>query len=143
MKIYHSIILFSVVLFLFSCGHNRSEDDGHNHGTETHSEDDEHNHGAETHSEDGEHEEGSIHLTKEQIKAMDIQFGNFSAVNINDFINATGTLGLPPNALTSVSSKANGFIKNSNKYVEGSYVKKGVVMAYLENLEFILLTMQG
>jgi len=137
------------MLLIFSCGNEHTEEDGHNHGNETtqHSEDDGHNHGNETdqHSEDDghghggkeEHVEGEIHLTKEQIKTMNIQFGDFSKIKINDYISATGTLGLPPNALNSVSAKASGFIKNSKKYVEGSYVKKGVIMAYLENPEFI------
>lgn len=142
-----SISSVAVMLLLFSCAGEHKEGDGHNHGDETaqHAEDDGHGHGAEeeTHAEDDghghgeEHEEGEIHLTKEQIKTMNIQFGDFSEIKINDYISATGTLGLPPNALTSVSAKSNGFIKNSNKYVEGSYVKKGVVMAYLENPEFI------
>ncbi len=137
------------MLLIFSCGNEHTEGDGHNHVNETtqHSEDDGHNHGNETdqHSEDDghghggeeEHVEGEIHLTKEQIKTMNIQFGDFSKIKINDYISATGTLGLPPNALNSVSAKASGFIKNSKKYVEGSYVKKGVIMAYLENPEFI------
>ena len=142
-----SILSVGVMLLFFSCGHEHTEGDGHNHGAETaqHTEEDGHNHGAveETHGEeDGhghgeEHEEGEIHLTKEQIKTMSIQFGDFSQIKINDYVIATGTLGLPPNALTSVSAKASGFIKSSNKYVEGSYVKKGVIMAYLENPEFI------
>lgn len=143
------LIICSVaaMLLLFSCGHEHTEGDGHDHGNETaeHSEEDGHNHGAakEEHSEDDghghgeEHEEGEIHLTKEQIKTMNIKFGDFSKIKINDYVSATGTLGLPPNALTSVSAKASGFIKNSNKYVEGSYVKKGIIMAYLENPEFI------
>jgi len=143
------IISVAVLLFIFSCGHEHTEGDGHNHGNETsqHSEDDGHNHGNETdqHSEDDghghggeeEHVEGEIHLTKEQIKTMNIQFGDFSQIKINDYVSTTGTLGLPPNALNSVSAKASGFIKNSKKYVEGSYVKKGVIMAYLENPEFI------
>ena len=136
-----------MLLLFFSCSHEHTEGDSHKHGNETtqHSEDDGHNHGAEkdSHSEeDGhghgeEHEEGEIHLTKAQIETMNIQFGDFSKIKINDYINATGTLGLPPNALNSVSAKASGFIKNSKKYVEGSYVKKGVIMAYLENPEFI------
>ena len=142
-----SIISVAIVLLLFSCGHEHTEGDDHNHGNETtqNSEDDGHNHGSEAnaHSEDDghghgeEHVEGEIHLTKEQIKTMNIQFGDFSKIKINDFVSTTGTLGLPPNALNSVSAKASGFIKNSNKYVEGSYVKKGVIMAYLENPEFI------
>lgn len=112
-------ILSLAALLLFSCGHEHAEDDGHGHGGEE------------------EHVEGEIHLTPEQIKTMNIQFGGVSQIKINDFVSATGTLGLPPNALTSVSAKANGFIKDSKKYVEGMYVKKGVVMAYLENPEFI------
>jgi cobalt-zinc-cadmium efflux system membrane fusion protein len=36
-----------------------------------------------------------------------------------------------------VSAKAEGFIKESKKYVEGSYIKKGAVIGYLENPEFI------
>lgn len=121
-----------VMLFVFSCGHEHSEGDGHNHGSETntHSDEDGHGHGE-------EHEEGEIHLTKEQIETMNIQFGDFSEIKINDFVKATGTLGLPPNAYSAVSAKASGFIKNSDKYVEGSYIKKGVIIAYLENPEFI------
>lgn len=142
-----SILSVGVMLLFFSCGHEHTEGDGHNHGAETaqHTEEDGHNHGVkeEAHAEDDghghgeEHVEGEIHLTKEQIKTMSIQFGDFSQIKINDYVIATGTLGLPPNALTSVSAKASGFIKSSNKYVEGSYVKKGVIMAYLENPEFI------
>ncbi len=129
-----SMLSVAVVLLLFSCGHEHTEGDGHNHGGETsgHAKDDGHGHG----QEEG-HEEGEIHLTQAQIKTMNIQFGGFSQIKINDFVSATGTLGLPPNALTSVSAKASGFIKESKKYVEGSYVKKGVIMAYLENPEFI------
>ncbi|GJM36026.1 MAG: hypothetical protein DHS20C18_50270 [Saprospiraceae bacterium] len=130
-------LLSIVLLLLFSaCGHSHAEEDGHSHENESaqHAEEDGHGH---EHGEEETHEEGGIHLTKEQIKTMNITFGDFSQIKINDFISATGTLGLPPNAYSSVNAKANGFIKNSNKYVEGSYVKKGVVMAYLENSEFI------
>ena len=117
----------AVMLLVFSCSHQPLEDDGHNHGAN----------GSSNQVQNEKPVEGEIHLTKEQIKTMNIQFGDFSKIKINDYVSATGTLGLPPNALTSVSAKANGFIKNSNKYVEGSYVKKGVIMAYLENPEFI------
>lgn len=132
----HSIIttlFFVITLFLFGCSHSHSEEGGHVHGdgSTLQSEEDSHNSG------DVQHREGEIHLSKEQINTMNITFGDFSQVKINDFVSATGTLGLPPNAYSSVSAKANGFIKDSNIYVEGSYVKKGVIMAYLENPEFI------
>ena len=131
------IIIFSLALIFtfFACGHNHADGDGHDHDhsheTEQHSEDDGHGHG---HS---SHEEGEIHLTKEQIETMNIQFGDFSQIKINDFVKATGTLDLPPNAYASVSAKAEGFIKGSKKFVEGSYIKKGAVIGYLENPEFI------
>jgi len=129
-------ILTLFLIMLFSCGHKHSEGDGHDHGHDhseesaSHSDDDGHNHGAEAHRE-------GLFLTKEQAETIGLEFGELSSIKVNDFVSTTGTLGLPPNALNSVSAKANGFIKNSNKYVEGSYVKKGVIMAYLENPEFI------
>ncbi len=128
------ILFFSLALILtfFACGHSHADGDGHDHdhASEKHSEDDGHGHGE-------EHAEGEIHLTKEQIETMNIQFGDFSQVKINDFIKATGTLDLPPNAYASVSARADGFIKGFKKYVEGSYIKKGAVIGYLENPEFI------
>lgn len=128
------ILIFSVLFLLSfsSCTHHHGEGDGHDHGSHAHDHAD-----AGEHGEGEEHGDGEIHLTQEQIKTMNIRFGDFSPTKINDFVRVTGTLGLPPNALTSVSAPASGFIKNSNKYVEGSYVKKGVVMAYLENPAFI------
>ena len=122
------IIAFSafIVLFLSSCK-QRLPEHGHEHPVNILEED--------THR--AAHKEEGIRLSKEQINTMNITFGQFSQIKINDFVRATGTLGLPPNAMTSVSAKASGFIKNSNKYVEGSYVKKGVIMAQLENPEFI------
>lgn len=105
---------------------------------EEHTHDHAHEGASETSSESmAEHGVEEIHLTQAQIDATSITLGDFSEIKINDFIKASGTLGLPPNAYSSVSAKANGFIKNSNKYVEGSYVEKGVVMAYLENPDFI------
>ncbi|MFK7906028.1 MAG: efflux RND transporter periplasmic adaptor subunit [Chitinophagales bacterium] len=129
-------LFFSIALLLlfFSCGHDHNHE-GHDHGDEKeHSDHDGHAHEGEEH-----HEEGEIHLSKAQIKTMDIQFGDFTEMKINDFVSATGTLGLPPNAYSGVSAKSSGFIQNSKKYVEGSYIKKGVVVAYLENSEFITL----
>lgn len=129
-----SIFSIGILLLIFSCGHENSEGSGQNQEGET----------SQYVKNDGyiqagkeEHNENEIHLSREQIKTMKITFGDFSEIKINDYISATGTLGLPPNALTSISAKSSGFIKNSNKYVEGSYVKKGVIMAYLENPEFI------
>lgn len=127
------IALAAVILILPSCAHDHSDHIGHDHREEvTEDAHAKHDHGG--HGE--EHEEG-IFLTRDQMKTVGVTFGNFSQTKINDYISATGTLGLPPNAYSSLSAKAEGFIKSSNKYVEGSYVKKGERMAYLENPDFI------
>ena len=139
----NSIRSIAIILLLYSCDGEHKEGDSHNHGdiTSQHSAEYGHNHDTQgdtpTGHDEHSHGAGEIHMTNEQIKTMNIQFGDFSEIKINDYIDATGTLGLPPNAVNSISTKSSGFIKNSNKYVEGSYVKKGVVMAYLENPEFI------
>ncbi len=126
-------ILGIALLFNLAACHNHDhEDGGHSHG-----EDDGHGHALVHTAKAEHHEEGKIYLSADQVKTVNVELGDFSAVKINDFVGATGTLGLPPNAYSSVSAKANGFIKNSNKFVEGSYVKKGAVIAYLENPDFI------
>ncbi len=86
------------------------------------------------HGHDHEETKGGLHLTKQQVESIDLQFGDFSKVKISDFVSATGTLGLPPDAYSSVSAKAEGFVtQNSSRYVEGSYIKKGAIIAQLEN----------
>jgi cobalt-zinc-cadmium efflux system membrane fusion protein len=130
-----SILTLFMVIVFSSCGHEHTKGDGHNHGAEetTHSEKDGHDHG----SEEENHEEG-IHLTKKQAETIGLEFGALSSIKVNDFVKATGSLGLPPNAHSSVSAKADGIIKSSRKFVEGNYIKKGAVIAYLENPDFIV-----
>jgi cobalt-zinc-cadmium efflux system membrane fusion protein len=84
-----------------------------------------------------EHAEEGIHLSPEQIEAMGIGFGALDRRKVNDYIGATGTLGLPPNGYTGVNAPAAGYIRNSNKYVEGDYVRRGAMLATLENPDFI------
>ena len=120
-------MLAFVLLTLVSCAHDHSEDDGHNHGAEESTLTENHD----------EHEE-ALHLTKEQMKTIKLKFGAFENIKLNDCIKSTGTLGLPPNALASVSAKANGIIKGNNKFIEGNFIKKGEVIAYLENPDFII-----
>jgi len=132
-------VLLSLILFT-SCGHKHTEGDGHDHGTETgHAHDEGHDHG-DGHSHGGEehHEEG-LHLTKAQAETIGLEFGTMSSIKVNDFVKATGSLGLPPNAYSSVSSKTNGIIKGTKKFVKGDYIKKGSIVAYIENADLIVL----
>ncbi len=79
----------------------------------------------------------SVSLTPDQRQTIGLKVGTFKMLNMDKTIKATGTLGLPPNSFSSVSPKAEGFIRNSNTYVEGSYIKKGATLAYLEHPDFI------
>lgn len=127
------IITILFVVVLSSCGNKHTDGDGHNHGSEetTHSDDDGHNHG-------GEHQEEGLHLSKAQAETIGLELGSLSSIKVNDFVKATGFLGLPPNAYSSVSAKTNGIIRGTKKFVEGNYIKKGAVIAYLENADLIV-----
>lgn len=115
------------------------EGDGHDHDAPATEKMVDDKHGDDEHEDhDGEHEEEEgVHLTKIQMETMDIGFGDFTNLKINDFVSATGTLDLPPNGYADVSARATGFVRNSRNYVEGDYVKKGATLGYLENPEFI------
>ncbi len=116
------------LLFLgmfYTCAPSPQTDEGH---------EDEH---AEAEAGHDVHQEEGVHLSPEQIAAMDIRFGTPSEVKLNDYLSATGTLGLPPNAYVSVSARASGFVRNVANYVEGDFVQRGAVLGYLENPDFI------
>ncbi len=133
-SIFQMISLLAMLSFS-ACSPDHAEGDGHDHGSEesaTHNNDDGHGHG-----EDGEHVEGEIHLTRDQMETVGVGFGELSQIKINDYIRTTGTLDLPPQSNASVSARAAGFVKNSAKLIEGIYVEKGQVVAYIENPEFI------
>jgi cobalt-zinc-cadmium efflux system membrane fusion protein len=129
--------------------HDEHNHEGHNHDEHDHKDHDgneEHDHKGHDHSEhnhevlnhEGENSHAGVHLTAEQINTVGLEFGEFSSVKVNDFIKATGALDVPPNAYASVSAKAEGIITGTKKYVEGDFINKGDVIAYLENPDFIV-----
>lgn len=132
---YILLILLVLLVSIYSCENKHSEGHEHNHGTEETSHSDKA--GQKNGEGDEDHHEG-IFLTKEQAETIGLEFGELSSIKVNDFVKATGTLGLPPNAYSSVSAKANGIIKGAKKFVEGDYIKKGAIIAYLENPDFIV-----
>ena len=129
-------LLFLITLCTCDRAHDHADEDGHAEYSKTVSggRDD---HGHDGDSATGEHSDEGIHLTTEQIDIMDIEFGDFTEMKVNGYLSATGTLGLPPNAHAAVSARAAGFIRNARNYVEGDYVRRGAIIAYLENPEFI------
>ena len=138
--------LISIVLiaFLFSCGEEESHE-GHDHNKKVKEikSDHGHDHGSDAHAHNeptlaNDHDEETLHLTKEQMETIGLEFGDFTSMKVNDFVKSTGTLGIPPNAYSSVTPKAPGIIKGNKKYIEGNYIKKGEVIGYIENQNFIL-----
>ena len=119
-------VTYALLLLLLLCTCGRAPDPDNDHP------DDEPHH--DSHE---EHEDAGIHLTTEQIRNMDIRLGDFTDLKLNDYLGATGVLGLPPNAYVAVSSRAAGFVHDVRNYVEGDYVRKGAVLGYLENVNFI------
>ncbi len=159
------VILMMAISIITSCNTKHTDNDGHDHGAgkehleiEKPQNHDGHNHDEADHDEaghdeadhkGGSHEEGAmsdehddheegLHLTREQIETIGLEFGELSSVKVNDYVNATGTLGLPPNAFSSVSAKSEGIIKGVKKLVEGNFIKKGTLIAYVENPDFIV-----
>jgi len=124
-----TIIKFATLLIIlqaYACSENHS-----------HSSPDNHDHNSNDSTEEHHEHEEEIHLSPEQMETMNITMGELSKIKINDYVKATGTLGLPPNAMNSLTAQSRGFIRNSRKFVPGNYVYKGNIVAYLENPEFI------
>lgn len=144
-NLFFTTLTLLLLTLLSTCdrAHEHQEGDDHDHATPKKEMADDHDHGEDGHGdhddEDGhdDHGDEGIHLTTEQIETMDIKFGDFSELKVNDYLSATATLGLPPNAYAAVSARAAGFIRNARNYVEGDYVERGAIIAYLENPKFI------
>jgi membrane fusion protein, heavy metal efflux system len=81
-------------------------------------------------------EENIIELSADQFKAAGITLGKIGQKQISGTIKVSGVLDVPPQQLVSVSAPLGGFLKDT-KLLEGSRVRKGQVIASIENMEFI------
>lgn len=81
-------------------------------------------------------EESTVTLTGSQSKTVGIVIGKIEQKQISGTIKVNGVLDVPPQQLVSVSAPLGGFLKNT-VLLEGSRVRKGQVIATIENLEFI------
>ena len=76
-------------------------------------------------------------LTKKAIMKNDkIQIGAIQKKAVSNSIQCTGQIEVPPTAIYAVHSKVEGQISLSD-YLPGDYVKKGTVLAKIENPDFI------
>lgn len=120
--------LFVLILTIISCGN----------GTSKHSDEDDHKN---EQVEAGDHNEGEETPTKvalklNQLEILGIELGNTSQLNLGASLKVNGQLELPPQNMASVSAIIGGRVQ-SVSVVEGDFVKKGQIIATLNNPEFI------
>jgi cobalt-zinc-cadmium efflux system membrane fusion protein len=80
----------------------------------------------------------TVTLTEAQYKNAEIQIGKMEQRQISGSVKANGVLDVPPQQLVSISAPLAGFLKNTT-LLQGSHIKKGQVVATIENLDFIQL----
>lgn len=96
---------------------------------------DEHN---ETESEHHEESSNIVVLQQKQLEVMNIELSTAKQINLGDALKVNGQLELPPQNRASVSAIVGGRVQ-SIAVIEGDYVKKGQVLAQLNNPEFITI----
>ncbi len=79
-----------------------------------------------------------IKLTEAQYKNANIELGKFDAKNISSILKTNGKIDVPPQNLISISAPLGGYLK-STKLLPGMPIRKGEVIAVLEDQQFIQL----
>ncbi|MET3537183.1 efflux RND transporter periplasmic adaptor subunit [Chryseobacterium limigenitum] len=83
-------------------------------------------------------DESIVTLTDAQLKNTPIQTMSLSVKNISTVLKINGKIDVPPQNLVSVSVPLGGYLKSTN-LLPGMQVKKGQVIAVIENPQFIQL----
>ena len=79
-----------------------------------------------------------VEMTAAQMKVADVKLGKITRRSISGAIRASGLLDVPPQQVASVSVPLGGFVK-STSLLQGSRVRKGQLIAVIENPEYIQL----
>ena len=79
-----------------------------------------------------------VDFTKEQYTLADIQTGKLEYRNLSKIIKLNGMINVEPNSIASVSAPLGGYIQSPG-LMPGQSVRKGQILATLENPEFITL----
>jgi cobalt-zinc-cadmium efflux system membrane fusion protein len=81
-------------------------------------------------------EEGLVELTEAQFENAGIVLGKVEMKNMSNTLAVNGVLDVPPQNMVSVSAIMGGFV-TSTQLLQGLRVKKGQVIATIQNLDFI------
>lgn len=89
-----------------------------------------------THSDEGNHQEQSITLTQEQIDQLGITIKAMGSRDLQNIVNATGQLEVPPQNEASVTAVygANVF---DIQVIEGDMIKQGEILAYFSHPDLV------
>lgn len=79
-----------------------------------------------------------VHLSAEQLKNADIEIGPTERRSMRTTLRASGVVDVPPRSLVSVSFPLGGYLQ-STKLLPGMHVRKGEVLAVLEDPQYIQL----
>ncbi len=128
--------VFLLLVFLASC-QNKTTQQNKETDSKAHDDTDTHN---DTHEEDKEEKEtlNVVTLHQKQLEVMNIELGATKKVNLGNTLKVNGQLELPPQKRASISAIVGGRVQ-SVVVIEGDYVKKGQIIARLNNPEFITM----
>jgi membrane fusion protein, heavy metal efflux system len=82
--------------------------------------------------------ENTVTLSQKQYTAAGISVAALQRQKVNDAIQVNGMIDIPPQSMVVISPPIGGFVRNT-VLKEGMKVRKGDVLAALENIEFIQL----
>jgi cobalt-zinc-cadmium efflux system membrane fusion protein len=81
---------------------------------------------------------GAVNLTEAQLKMANLQFGTLQLKTVHKTLKVSGHMDVPPSNIVSISIPMGGYVKNTS-LIPGHFVKKGSVMATLEDPSYIQL----
>jgi membrane fusion protein, heavy metal efflux system len=113
------IFILIIALTAFSCGKNKNQEP----------------------QVQQEIKKNSVEMRTDQINMADIKTGKIEKRLVSEIVNCTGTIEVPPNNKATVIAPMGGYIKKTF-FVTGNYVKKGALLAILEDPEYINLQEQ-
>ncbi len=124
---------FFLAIFFTACSTGHKEGDGHNHGSVEQQEQ-----GADGHDHQEEEEPNTASLSEQQIRTAGVLLANPEQKNLTATIKVNGLLRVPNKNKAEITSLYGGVIKTL-KIELGDYVRKGQVIATIENPLFIQL----
>jgi cobalt-zinc-cadmium efflux system membrane fusion protein len=117
-KMKHIAIFLILISFLLSCNQKNDAEEVHHEEASP------------------AQEEQVIELTAAQYETAGIETGTISTRSLSGTVSANGVIDIPPQNLVSISAPMGGFVKKS-ELLQGMKVRKGEVVAIIENPDFI------